>query len=234
MFWEHALRIASQIHDPVPVAAIAAVLAIIGFIVALRKRLVSKLPLIILASAVIILGLAPLAASTFLKSRGVYRLRVVVLDQDKLPIEDADVNSSSGGEPKRVQGGWEFDIPMQTIPHDGKELVFASARSSFLAGSSTVRLADDYYPTTTIQLVPDTSAMVRGVVEDERGRSVVGAVVSIVGYHDTFQTDEMGNFVLPAHAAVGQVVQLRAEKNGLIGKLSVPAGQSVEVIVKRP
>jgi hypothetical protein len=44
----------------------------------------------------------------------------------------------------------------------------------------------------------------------------------------------MGNFVLPAHAADGQVVQVRAQKDQLVGTLSVPAGKTVELVIKRP
>lgn len=85
-----------------------------------------------------------------------------------------------------------------------------------------------------IQLEKDTSAMVRGDMVDEHGRSVAGARVSIPGYPDVAVTDEMGNFVLPAHAADGQIVQVRAQKDKLVGTLSVPAGKAVELVVKRP
>lgn len=236
MSWEHALKIASQIHDPVSVAAFVSVLALIAFIYAVRaKRPQSKWIFGILAVGVFILGLAPLAASTFLKSRGVYRVRVIVLGPNKSPVEDAHVSSSSGGEPKKVEGGWEFDIPLQTRPADGKVVLLGSVKNAFLTGTATVVLDQDYYPTTAIQLTSDTSATIRGVVEDEHRRSVSGATVSIAGFDDVALTDSMGNFVLPAHAADGQIVKVRAQKQELVGSLSVPAGRlPVEIIVKRP
>lgn len=83
-----------------------------------------------------------------------------------------------------------------------------------------------------IQLEHDTSAVIRGVVLDEHGRSVAGAQVSIPGYPDVAVTDGMGNFVLPAHAADGQMVQVRAQKDQFVGALSVPTGRSVELLVK--
>ncbi len=64
--------------------------------------------------------------------------------------------------------------------------------------------------------------MVRGVVLDEHGRSVAGARVSIPGYPDVAVTDEMGNFVLPAHAADGQIVQVRAQKISSLGLCPFP------------
>jgi hypothetical protein len=48
-------------------------------------------------------------------------------------------------------------------------------------------------------------------------------------------TDKMGNFALPAHAAEGQIVQVRAQKDQLVASMSVPAGRlPVELVVKRP
>jgi hypothetical protein len=230
---QEALKIASHITHPVTVAAFALVFAAFAFRFALR----AKKPQIawILTAGIIVLGLAPLAASTFLQSRGVYRIRVIVLGPDQSPLEDTHVSSSSGGEPKKVQDGWEFDIPPQTRPADGRIVLFASEKSAFLTGNSTIILAQDYYPTTTIQLASDTSAMIRGVVVDGHHRSVVGATVSVPGYQDVAVTDKMGNFALPAHVADGQIVQVRAQKDQLVGSMSVPAGRnSVELVVTRP
>jgi hypothetical protein len=231
--YEQALKIASHVTHPVTTATFALVFAASAFALALR----AKKPRIswVLAAGIIILGLAPLAASTFLQSRGVYRVRVVVLGADKSPVDDAHVVSSSGGEPKKVEGGWEFDIAPQTRPADGELKLFASEKNAFLAGSSKLVLDKDYFPTAEIQLDRDTSASVRGNVLDEHRRSVVGARVSIPGYPDVAVTDEMGNFVLPAHAADGQIVRVRAQRDQSTADVSVPAGNApVELILKRP
>jgi hypothetical protein len=230
--WEKTLEIASHITHPVTVAVFAAVLAAYLFSLAIRKKQ-SRITWL-LAAVVLILGLAPLVSSTYLQSRGLYTVRVFVLGVDKQPVDDARVTSSAGGEPKKIQGGWEFDIPPQSRPADGKLKLFASVKNAFLAGNSTLVLDKDYFPAVEIQLGQDTSAMIRGVVLDDHGRSVIGAHVSIPGYPDIAVTDEMGNFVLPAHAADGQIVQVRAQKDQLVGTLSVPAGKPVELVVKRP
>lgn len=230
---EQALKIASHITHPVTIAAFALVFATSTFALALR----AKKPRIAwaLAAGIIVLGLAPLAASTFLQSRGVYRVRVVVVGPDRTPVDDAHVTSSNGGEPKKVEGGWEFDIPPQSRPADGKLTLIASVKNAFLAGRSTLVLDKDYFPTTEIQLDRDTSATVRGIVIDEHRRSVAGAHVSIPGYPDIAVTDEMGNFLLPAHAADGQIVHLRAQKDQLTADVSVPAGnEPAELMLKRP
>jgi len=230
--WEKALEFASHVTHPGTIAVFAAVLAAYLFSVAIKKRQ-SRIPWL-LAAAVPLLGLAPLLSSTYLQSRGLYIVRVFVLGLDKQPVEDARVTSSNGGEAKKIQGGWEFDIPPQSRPVGGKLKLFASEKNAFLAGNSTVALDKDYFPAVEIQLEQDTSAVVRGVVIDAHGRSVAGARVSIPGYTDVAVTDEMGNFVLPAHAADGQIVQVRAQKNQLVGTLSVPVGRSVELVVKHP
>lgn len=230
---EQALKVASHITHPVTIAAFALVVSGTAFRLAVR----AKKPHLawVLAAGILVLGLAPLASFTFLQSKGVYRVRVVVLGPNQSPFDDAHVNSSSGGEPKRVGGGWEFDIPPQTRPADGKLTLFASASNTFLTGASTLVLAQDYYPTVTIQLAADTSAMVRGIVVDEHRRSVANAHVSIPGSTNLCVTDEMGNFVLPAHAADGQVVQVRAQKGQLVGSVLVPAGKMpVEILIRRP
>ena len=228
---ERALELASHVNHPVTAAVFAATLAAIALIT-LRKG--KPWTAHILAVGIIILGCAPLVVSGYLQSRGVYRVRVIVLGPDKSPVEgDVSLSSSVGGEPKKVEGGWEFDIPPQTRPADGKAFLFASVNAAFLKGSSEVTLARDYYPTTILQLAADTSAVVRGVVMDARRKPVVGATVAIEGYPDMAVTDRMGNFYLPAHAADGQIVQLRAQKGQLSGRMSAPAGRfPIELIVK--
>jgi hypothetical protein len=230
--WEKALEIASRITHPGTITVFAAVLAAYLFSIATKKR---QSPIMwFLVAVVLILGLAPLLSSTYLQSRGLYLVRVFVLGTDKQPVDDARVTSSNGGEPKKIQGGWEFDIPPQSRPADGKLKLFASEKDAFLAGNSTLVLDKDYFPAVEIQLERDTSAVLRGDVIDEHRNSVAGAHVSMPGYPDVAVTDEMGNFVLPAHAADGQIVQVRAQKGQLIGTMSVPAGTSVELLVKRP
>jgi hypothetical protein len=233
--WEKALELASHITHPVAVAAVALVLA--GYLFSLSIKKKHSRVTWLLAALILFLGLAPLLTSAYLQSRGLYIVRVFVLGIDKQPIDDpsASVTSSNGGEPKKVKGGWEFDIPPQSRAADGKLKLFASVKNAFLAGSSTLVLGKDYFPTAEIQLAQDTSAMVRGIVIDENRRSVAGARVSIAGYSDIAVTDKMGNFVLPAHAAEGQMVHLRAQKDQMNADVSAPASnEPVELVLKRP
>ena len=226
-----ALKIAGHIGHPVMVAAFASVIA--AFVFALLLRAKRPVTACVAATGIIVLGIPPFAASAFLQSRSVYHVQVVVVRPDQSPVDIAQVKSSNGGELKMVAGGWELEVPPQTRPADGKLTLSASVKDEFLKGESTLVLAQDYYPTATVQLVAETSAMVHGVVVDEDLRAIAGAKVSIAGYSDVAITNQKGNFVLPAHAGKGQMVELRAQKDQLTGSLSAPAGKAVEVIISR-
>ena len=118
-------------------------------------------------------------------------------------------------------------------PADGKVMLFASVKSAFLLGESPLVLGEDYYPTATIRLHHPPNATLRGTVQDQRGRSVAGAQVAISGYPDVVTTDVMGNFALPAHAAEGQVVTVRAQKGDLTAEMSQPVGGTWVLVVKK-
>jgi hypothetical protein len=228
-----ALKTAGHIGHPATVAAFALVIAASVVALALRAKRPRPMLAWIVALGIIALGVAPYAASAFLQSRGVYHVQVLVVRPGQAPVEIAQVKSSNGGELKMVEGGWELDISPQTRPADGKVTLFASVKDEFLKGRSTLVLAQDYYPTATIQLVADTSAVVRGVVVNEDLGAIAGATVSIAGYPEVAVTDQKGDFVLPAHAGKGQMVEVHAQKDQLTGHLSAPAGKTVEVIISR-
>ncbi len=233
MGWENAIELASHITHPVTVCALALVLAAYLYTMTVRKgwRRIGWF----LVAVILLLGLAPLLSSAYVQLRGLYIVRVFVLGLDGQPVDDARVTSSGGGEAKKIQGGWEFDIPPQSRPADGKVKLFASTKSAFLAGSSVLVLDRNYYPSVEIQLSHDTTSTVRGDVVDERRGFVAGANVWVPGYSDRAVTDETGNFSLPAHAADGQMVRLRAQKGSLTADENVPAGdEPVELVLRRP
>ena len=191
--------------------------------------------------AITLLGITPIAGSLYVQTyddtRGsLYRVRVVVLDIAQTPIEQAQVWSSIGGEPKRVAGGWEFDIASSVTPVDGRVIFYAALPNAFLKGSAELQLSHDFNPTTHIQLRKDNTAGVRGTVVDGNGRTVTGATVSVIGYgSEAVQTDSNGGFVLAGHVAAGQQVQLHIEKTGYVAITQwVPAGDSsTQLVIER-
>ena len=71
----------------------------------------------------------------------IYRVRVTVLSPEQVPVEDAKVWSSFGGELKRVAGGWQVDIPNASKPQNGNLTFFASREMAFLTGKADLVLS---------------------------------------------------------------------------------------------
>jgi hypothetical protein len=146
---------------------------------------------------------------------GIYRVRVTVVTPQNVPVEDAKVWSSFGGEPKQVSGGWQFDIPNASKPQGGQLSIFALRETDSLTGQADLVLNHDYNPAVIIKLNRDDSAKLHGQVVDGNNNAIVGARVFVVGYeNETIITKQGGNFELPAHAALGEMVNLHAEKSG--------------------
>ena len=158
-----------------------------------------------------------------------YRVRVTVVDGQQTPVSDAKVWSSIGGEPMKVDGGWQFVIPKDTKPLDGKVTFYASKDAAFQKGQTPLVLGDDHNPSVTVSLANNRAAKVIGIIEDDSSHNAIpGATVSVIGYDSEAQvTKTSGSFSLPAHAADAQPVQLHAEKTGYQAANSwCPAGDS--------
>jgi len=166
-------------------------------------------------------------------ANSIYRVRIMVVDDQQHPVNNAQILSSLGGEPKQVAGGWQFDIPRASKPNDGKLTITASEETAFLFGQSEIQLGEDPNPVVTVQLKLDASALVRGIVRDDSGRAIAGARVSVIGYEgESTTTESGGNFVLPAHAAENQPIQLHVEKEGYEPtNLWHPAGREPAIVI---
>jgi len=206
-------ELAAKVSSAWSLAAFA-IIALVLLVIKLKSRKMPALAWWVVA-AIVIIALAPITAPAYLNSYGIYRVRVVVLDERKVPTNDAKVTCSVGGEVKKVEGGWECDIPAKTKPSDSKMQAYARMDDAFLTGRAELELKDDYSPVATIQLIPDTSALVLGIVTDENNQPLEGARVGVVGYDsEAAITKAGGGFSLPAHKANGQQVQIFAFKEG--------------------
>jgi hypothetical protein len=228
-----ALQLAAQITHPVTAAIFAAVLALIALIALTKGK--KKPPQIawVLSIVIFLLGLSPLLASTYLDSRGIYRVRIEVFNSAKEAVHDTEITSSAGGELKKTDAGWEFTIPREEKPANNEVTFRAAQKDAFLQGNSTLKLEKDYFPQVTIQLAALPSAEVRGMVEDDNGRPIEGARVWVLGYDDIATTGPTGSFSLPAHAADGQQITLLAQKGDLTAQKMAFAGRTAEIILRK-
>jgi len=213
-------KIASQISTLITLTAfaIACVLWIIDRILKRRGKINGKIHRLLVFAVLGCLSVALLsiAGDIYLKHEAglnsVYRVRVTVIGIEHTPVENATVWSSIGGEPKKVNGGWEFDIPSGNKSPSGEIIIYAKIENSSLQGKANLRLETDRNPSIVVTLEPDESAMVRGTVEDESGHALRGVDVSVVGFGDEHvTTSARGSFVLRAHVADGHTVRLHAE-----------------------
>lgn len=206
-------EIASKISSVWSLAAFA-IIALILLVTQLKGRKVPPVAWAVVIGVVMI-ALAPILAPEYMTAYGIYRVRVMVLDERRMPTNDAKVTCSVGGEVKKVEGGWEFNIPAKTRPADRRIQVYASEPDAFLTGRAELELKNDYSPVVTIALSKDTSAKIIGIVLGEDNALLDGVRVSVVGYETEGQvTQTGGNFSLPAHCANGQQVQVSASKSG--------------------
>lgn len=206
-------EVASKISSAWSLAAFA-IIALILLVTKLKGRKVPGVAWAVVIGVVII-ALAPIFAPEYMNAYGIYRVRVVVLNEQQMPTNDAKVTCSVGGEVKKIDGGWEFNIPAKTKPADGRMQVYASEADAFLTGRAELELKDDYSPVVTIPLAKDTSARIMGIVVDTDNVPIGGVRVGVIGYETEIQTTQTGgNFSLPAHGANGQEVQLSVSKSG--------------------
>ena len=161
-------------------------------------------------------------------------LRITVLGSDSVPVEDAHVWLSIGGEAKKVTGGWEFEIPLSKLPVNHKLDVYAEQQNAHLKGHREIIANDSRMLAITIPLIRDISAFIKGTVSDDSNRPVVGATINIVGSAGSVTTDAQGFFSLPANAAEGEEVRLRVSKSGYEGLDQYhPAGNVAAYIILR-
>jgi hypothetical protein len=229
---------AAKVANEWSLAAFAiAVVGTVGLIFLHRKQAPRPVQLVIvsLLITVVILAALPLIARTYIEIYGVYRIRVTVEDPQGMPVNNAKVTSSIGGEPKEVDGGWEFDIPPGSRPRDGRLTLYAAITTAFLSGRTDAQLGGDYNRAAKIRLEHDRSAHIRGQVFDKRGFPVTGAQVNVAGYSPGISTGPSGQFDLPAFAADGEQVGLHVfkSKQGSVTEWEQAGGQPVTVTLGR-
>jgi hypothetical protein len=199
--------------------AIAAIVLFIAIRVPKAKPGARK-TLVGLAVLVVLLAFIPIGTDTWVQlarnqARAVYRIQVVATDERGERIDDVVIRSTPPAQTSTASDGVvQLSIPVISLPHDGKLTIWATKPSAFLTGESEIVLASDFSPAVSVTMHHDTTAEIGGIVQDERGKAVYDATVSVVGVQgEPVQTKPDGSFRLPTHAAKGQQVMLHVEKN---------------------
>jgi len=208
-------------------------IAVIGLVVwASQVKMAKALLVALLMFATVVTGVGWAVMRP--AAPGVYQLRVTVLSPQRTPVDDAKVTTNVGGEPSRVAGGWQFDIPDGRLPASREVKVFAEQANAFTHGKTTVSFGEQRVLATEIVLAKDTSATVRGIVVNRAGKAVAGARVSVVGFDaEGVVTGADGGFELKTHAAEGQSVRVHAEKDRMAVNQEHPAGGAAMTVMLR-
>jgi hypothetical protein len=142
-----------------------------------------------------------------------YRIRVMVLDPDHMPLNTANVTSNVGEVTKRKDDGWELAVHQASSSGRVKGTITAAVQDDGLRGETVFERANTDNEAINVQLEAKGEARIRGTVVDENNKAVPRAFVGIPGY-TAVTTSEDGNFNLPAHVKAGEDVDLHAEKDG--------------------
>ena len=190
-----------------------------------------------LVIAICFLGALPILANMYLESLRLhggefYRVRVIVVGPEGNPVSGAVLRTNASNETTETsQGTAVVTIPRASVPKDGKVTVFADLDSAFLHGRTEVQLGEDFNPAVTITAAAARDATISGFIQDDAGRAIAGAMVSVVG-GESGTTSAAGAFTLKAGASVGQTVRVHAEKAGYAASdQDHPAGREPVTLV---
>jgi hypothetical protein len=108
-----------------------------------------------------------------------YHIRVTLLNLQGIPV-DGTAWSSLGGEPKKEGRGWEIDILRDSVPSNGKAIIYGRSADRSLNGETPVTLADDLSISVPVVLLKPTYH-IRVTLLDLGGNPVHGTASSSLG-----------------------------------------------------
>jgi len=210
------LKSIGQIKTPFALAgfAIAAVVAVFRGVLGTR-RTQTKASVWVVVVAICILALVPIAIDSLtqrMKTREIYRIRVLTVDEQGIPVRGATVIVTAVHEATTAtDGSCEISIPKATLPDSGKLTIYAGLDDRH--GKVELTLGSDANPSLTIPLLRDRTAGLHGLVEDEDLHGLSGVQLVVSGA-PMVTSDKDGEFSIPPFAAPGESVRVHAEKTG--------------------
>jgi hypothetical protein len=218
--WDNILRAAAGIKTPISLIAVVVIALVIVLQMARRTPGPSRFRFLNTGLFLIaIVGLVPFAASWYIDyqnalRKGIYRVRVTVQSPSGVPAENARIWSSLDAVPKKVDGGWELDVPSGANTAKGTLEIYSRDNETGAFGSAVVSLGNSENLDVILSLKPPSST-IRGTVKDGDGHALGAVRVTVVGYaSEAISTDNSGGFVLESHVADGGQVKLHFERPG--------------------
>lgn len=163
-----------------------------------------------------------------------YHIAVTTVDDKGAPA-DAKVETSV----KSIINGnghlWHIDVQTSNLPSDRKVRISAENKPDFLRGQIEITLGKEPNIPVTLAMTRDRSARAFGRVMDDEQTPIADAVVYVIGHENELaHTGDNGRFDLPAHAANGEPIRLRVEKNGYAPEEVVNiSGESIAIVLSR-
>ena len=228
------LKHIADVKTPLTLGAFAIAAVIYAYRAFLTKpNSAARRPLLVVVVVVCVIAVVPVVIGTR-QADVIYRVRVTVVDAQNVPIEGAVIRATAANEAKTApDGSAELAIPKGSLTQDGNVIIYADKTAAFVHGSKQLTLGIDPNPSVVIAVIANEAAEVKGAVQDDSGRAIAGARVSIPG-GDAVNTNSDGSFRLPAHAAQDQKVLIHAEKPGFVPANQYhPAGDGPVVLVLR-
>ena len=183
----------------------------------------------------LLVAAAMLPAVGFLRSYAPYYVQVSVLAAPGAALDRFKIWSSAEGRTKRNGDGWEIEIPSAVVPDDRTVMVWATLDPKDLTHSHAVILKNDHHPKVTIRMTGDRSAKIAGMVRDQDGKPVDGALISLADRpQGSVLTQLNGSFVLPVDAEQGDQVRIQvATPKRLLVQWVTAGDRSLVVTVDR-
>lgn len=208
------LSVVPQIKTPLALAGLA-IAALVQLVQTRRGR--GRDPATLVAVfAVVALGLVPLVFDGVARLRAneeIYRVRVIARGSAGMPLDGVTISTDVLNEAKSTDHGTtELAVPRGSLPKGSSITIYAAAEG--LKGTARIVLDDDLNPTAVIDLVPDQSAAIAGVVLDRKGHGIPDVAIT-AGPGISTRTDGNGAFRLSKLGAEGEQIRLRFEHNGL-------------------
>lgn len=228
------LHFASTIAVPLWVLGVALLLVIGAFWQIRRAQVALPSWMFSAALAVIVLfGFGPFAATRYIESQGIHYVRVEVLDPDGQRVTGAAVQSTLPSPLARAGSGWQQTVAPANLPPDLSVTYSATQDAAKLAGSKTLTLGPDYFPTVTIQLVGLPPNKIRGIVLDHAGKPLAGAFITLADFPAMATSGPDGTFEMPVHAGNDQAITVRAQKGSNSIARSGTVGEKITLQFKQ-